>query len=669
MSQIQDSAHTPLDMALLCLLDSDCLLNVDFDSYAALYPDVAESGHSPVLHYLKYGIFENRKVQLKDNSRCIDLLPSDAIYRSASYLPKYGNLYPDISEKSLKFKGASPEDRLYAILISPDKALLIPDSNFDLFTNRNAEGKLWSLLPSGDLAFAHLVSYRPSENGILIKPAGTKHFLSMGKHGLEEKADGLNPAVFELIYADKKLPDRELHEALFANLLAGRFGNISLTRFNKIIIDLILQMLPFAKWDPASLGISNSTIRELKALYPESPLLGEMHSLSGNRMDLPPDFDWLAQYYGYAGGRSWGSAHSIHHLWRRTFRPTKRCCLLTSARNEGPYLLEFVAFYKALGIDGIFIYSNDNDDGSEELLEALARRGEIFYISNYQGNVGAQAKSFAHALSLNREILNYEWCLLTDIDEFLWLNPDEFNDLEEFLAYHEGLSSKNIFINWTYVGANGNVNYGPGEIISRFPFSHSKPEKTGKNIFKPRYAYAAYCHHPHVIKPSGIPRTHASGAILNMDPSINTIDQYAKSDIMDISSATTYHYFTKSFDEFMIKCSRNAGGRKKIDGVDFSRMTVDYFGGFLYHFNAKSKRTDFTDSFLNRYLNKLYELLQDPEILEASAHIRRKFQSQLQNVRGLFREHLKKDDALAERFNAFISKWQPDYFKSEVGDF
>lgn len=638
------------------LLDRDYLNKLDFADYLERYPDIKEYGMNPVWHYLKYGIRENRLVTPKADTSVIVPIQPESCHKFKIF--KLGLKEQNLSIRDSRIHKSDIENasNIYIILLTPENGIVLPEENLKLFSDTFSPGLLWSLIPSGDLAYAHLINYRQQDDRIAIKPFASRDYLAPKDIGLKVDKDESSPLELNVFQTNYQLPESELHEALVANILAGRLGDINLLQFNKIIIDIILQFLPYKKWHAKGLGVDATSIKLAQQLFPDCPLLGKMHRMLDNRYELGQNYDWLAQYYGFDGGRSWGAAHAIHHVWRSCIKPTKRICLLTSARNEGPYILEFIAYYKALGIDGIFIYSNDNDDGSDELLEQLARAGEIFYIKNIQGNVGAQAKSFAHALSLNREILDYEWCLLTDMDEFLWINPEKFNSLNEFIEYHEKLSSDSIFINWVYAGANGRIAYSPENVLLRFPYCHTRPEKTGKTIFKPRLAYAAYCHYPHVIRPSEITRTHSSGVMLNLNPAQNEISCLASSDNLDIGSAIIYHYFTKSFDEFLVKCSRNPGGKQKVDGLDFTRFTYEYFGGFLFHFKSRKARTQFTNENLKNYFTYLHTYLNDKNIRKSQTCIENEFIKKVELTKRSFSDYYLKDARLADKIHIFYEK-------------
>lgn len=55
---------------------------------------------------------------------------------------------------------------------------------------------------------------------------------------------------------------------------------------------------------------------------------------------------------------------------------------ITCVKNEGPFLLEWVAFNRVIGVTDFLIYSNDCDDGTAELLDALATAGLVVHLPN-----------------------------------------------------------------------------------------------------------------------------------------------------------------------------------------------------------------------------------------------------------------------------------------------
>ena len=59
--------------------------------------------------------------------------------------------------------------------------------------------------------------------------------------------------------------------------------------------------------------------------------------------------------------------------------------LVTTMRNEGPYLLEWIAHHRAAGVSDFLIYTNDCDDGTDALLDVLAAAEIITHVPQIPG--------------------------------------------------------------------------------------------------------------------------------------------------------------------------------------------------------------------------------------------------------------------------------------------
>ena len=55
---------------------------------------------------------------------------------------------------------------------------------------------------------------------------------------------------------------------------------------------------------------------------------------------------------------------------------------VTTQKNEGAFLLEWIAYHKIIGFTDIVILSNDCEDGSDEMLDHLSKSGEIIHLRN-----------------------------------------------------------------------------------------------------------------------------------------------------------------------------------------------------------------------------------------------------------------------------------------------
>lgn len=96
--------------------------------------------------------------------------------------------------------------------------------------------------------------------------------------------------------------------------------------------------------------------------------------------------------------------------------------LIATARNEGPFLLEWVAYHRAIGFDHIVILSDVSQDGTETLLDKLAATRAITHIpKSAQPQIDAKGfrnRAYAHALTLPA-VQQADWVMVLDIDEYL----------------------------------------------------------------------------------------------------------------------------------------------------------------------------------------------------------------------------------------------------------
>lgn len=100
-------------------------------------------------------------------------------------------------------------------------------------------------------------------------------------------------------------------------------------------------------------------------------------------------------------------------------RSSARKVLFSQMKNEAPFVLEWIAYHKAIGFDDIVISSNPSSDGLEDLLGALASAGEIRHLRITPGPTEGALRVGSEAFS--REV-GYEpgnWYMWLDGDEFL----------------------------------------------------------------------------------------------------------------------------------------------------------------------------------------------------------------------------------------------------------
>ena len=102
---------------------------------------------------------------------------------------------------------------------------------------------------------------------------------------------------------------------------------------------------------------------------------------------------------------------------------------VTTQKNEGAFLLEWIAYHKIIGFTDIVILSNDCEDGSDEMLDHLSKSGEIIHLRN-DGPYDDRGIQFAALKLADRQkaVKEADWIMHLDIDEFLNIHVGEWSN-------------------------------------------------------------------------------------------------------------------------------------------------------------------------------------------------------------------------------------------------
>lgn len=139
--------------------------------------------------------------------------------------------------------------------------------------------------------------------------------------------------------------------------------------------------------------------------------------------------------------------------------------IITSVRNEAPFLLEWLAWHRHVGFDQFLIYSNDCTDGTDRMLARLDALGLI----SWQPNDGAHDGK-PQTVALNRAVAHplyrgAEWALHIDADEFVMVRCGQ-GRLDDLLAAVP--EANMISLSWRNFGASGVKTYSPGLLTQTF---------------------------------------------------------------------------------------------------------------------------------------------------------------------------------------------------------
>lgn len=95
-----------------------------------------------------------------------------------------------------------------------------------------------------------------------------------------------------------------------------------------------------------------------------------------------------------------------------------RITAVTCVKNEGPFLLEWIAYNRLLGVTDFLFYSNDCSDGTDALLDALALKGGVVHLPNPARGRNYQMEALKDAAQQDI-VRDADWVWIADVDEFL----------------------------------------------------------------------------------------------------------------------------------------------------------------------------------------------------------------------------------------------------------
>jgi len=219
-----------------------------------------------------------------------------------------------------------------------------------------------------------------------------------------------------------------------------------------------------------------------------------------------------------------------------------KTCVVAIAKEEDPYIEEWINYNLKLGFNDIFIWTND------WTYTCLNKNVFIDTISGF----GKQLESYN--TFIRNEQHKYNWVAFFDIDEFLVLK--KHTDIRSFLYEYNDCNS--IGINWSFFGNNNqtkvlNNNY---SVLKRFT-KRSKQTFIGNNHIKS------------IVK---LPIDNCVGVhnITNEWYNLNKEKRNGPYNTpVDWKIAQLNHYFSKTDEELYLKCLR---GRADLVGVNNTKV-------------------------------------------------------------------------------------------------
>jgi len=234
-------------------------------------------------------------------------------------------------------------------------------------------------------------------------------------------------------------------------------------------------------------------------------------------------------------------------------------------KNEYPFILEWLAYHRCLGIKNYYIADNISNDGSSELLIALGNLGIINRFS-YPSETGIAPQIGAYNLLLSSA--ETEWLAFIDADEFI--TPTNYEEgLKQLNTVMADDNISALALNWAVYGSSCAIIPENTLVIERLNRRANKEHPVNlhfKSIIRKRDTLSAgktphgftLLEHKHYVKTTGCRENDSNGL----------------SKQVDWDGARINHYVIKSKAEFITK--KAARGRATTLAAELSR-TLNFF--------------------------------------------------------------------------------------------
>ncbi|MEM6306615.1 MAG: glycosyltransferase family 2 protein [Pseudomonadota bacterium] len=248
--------------------------------------------------------------------------------------------------------------------------------------------------------------------------------------------------------------------------------------------------------------------------------------------------------------------------------------VITTMRNEGPFVLEWLAYLWHLGVTHVVVYTNDCRDGTDDLLDHIARdTGQISHIRQNLTPGQSPQWTALKAAWAHPMVQAADWGMVCDVDEFpdIKCGQGRLADLMTHLGDADAIT-----LPWRLFGNAGHIAFQDAPVVrlfdrcaapgAAFPLAHTMfktlfrntPRVQGLGVHRPRLGQSSrWVDGSGAVLPDGFARNKNRMSLLGAQPG-----GHIGRDLVELR-----HYSLKSVEAFLVKSQRGLPNRvhKPID--------------------------------------------------------------------------------------------------------
>ncbi|WP_397541300.1 glycosyltransferase family 2 protein [Roseovarius salis] len=255
----------------------------------------------------------------------------------------------------------------------------------------------------------------------------------------------------------------------------------------------------------------------------------------------------------------------------RLSRQTPRRVIFTTMKNEGPFVLEWVAYYLSLGFSGFVVCTNDCADGTDRIVERLEELGIASHRPNRirPGN-NPQHKALGRVRS-HPWVQDAHWLLGIDVDEFLNIRVGD-RTLDAFIDAIGEVDA--VSLTWKLFGCGGIESFEDRPVTEQFFLcDHEETPSSGrahgfKTMFRNNGTFRRF--NPHRPKNLAPGRDEADVRWSDCGGNLRPMAQigWRSWDGFSHAHARLHHYSVRSVENFLVKRDRGRTNHIKRDQTE-----------------------------------------------------------------------------------------------------
>ncbi|SLN17324.1 glycosyltransferase family 2 protein [Pseudooctadecabacter jejudonensis] len=290
-----------------------------------------------------------------------------------------------------------------------------------------------------------------------------------------------------------------------------------------------------------------------------------------------------------------------------------RITSVTPMKNEAPFLLEWVAYHRMIGVNDMLVFSNDCTDGTNLMLERLDEMGVLRHYPNPSMYLARDKHHLQviRYINTSERLPRSDWVVSFDVDEFICVNTGKGHLEDLFNAVPD---ANMIVMNQHNFGCSDIVPFEDALLTRQFQYAwdkekayHARLNRRGTKTLTHQSAEAkAWHNHSPVFHGDKLDKVHCVNG-----SGIRQTEQDFTKDIKSLlhphfgfDLVQLNHYALRAVETYMLKVDR--GNANHADAKDAMAYWRRYDNNDLHDTNIQ-RMTDDIDTARD-------ELLKDAEL-------------------------------------------------------